>query len=103
MFRFVQASDNGANAQLVHDVHVSAGADEQIDHVDVIPVRRPVQRGRAIGLPGVDVDALLDERQRGFGVAVLHGFDQAVIRRRPKGWRRTAAAPATRARGWTRS
>jgi hypothetical protein len=40
---------------------VGAGAQESLDHRAVVLVGSPMKRRRAIALPGVDVDALLEE------------------------------------------
>ena len=40
-----------------------------------------MQRGGAIALRSVDVDALLQQRTRGFDVSLPNGVDQVVSRR----------------------
>ena len=48
---------------VVPRVHVRAGPNQARERVRLVPVRRPVQRCRPVGLPGVDVRTLGDERR----------------------------------------
>ena len=42
-------------AEIVRRVHLGAGANQQVGALDIVAVARPVQRGRAVRLGGVDV------------------------------------------------
>ena len=86
-----RAGDNGRlrhrrRAVVVLDVDLCAGADQPRDEIEVVALHGPMQRRRAIGFGGVDVDTLGDERQRRLAIAGLDGFDE----------RRAAGAPAAR-------
>ena len=43
-----------------------ARADQQIGDREIVDMRSPMERGRAIALRSIDIDALLDERAHGW-------------------------------------
>ena len=50
-FALVHASDNGVVAKIVGRVDVRAGANQQIGGLEIVPVRGPEQRRRAVDAP----------------------------------------------------
>ncbi len=48
-------------------------------HLDVVPVRRPVEDARAVRLDGLDVGALIEERPDGGAVLALDRVDQPQV------------------------
>ncbi len=57
-------------------LHVGAGGDQRVGHRHVIALRRPVKRGRAVGVGRVDVHLLRDKRADGGRIAALRGVDE---------------------------
>ena len=68
-------------AEVVGGVRARAGADQQIGDGEVVAMRRPMKRRRAVALRRIHVDALLQQRAHRFDVAVLHRLDQPRISR----------------------
>ena len=56
-----------------------AGANQQVGDGEIVDMRRPMKRGRAITLRRIHVDALLDERSHGRSVLAANRLDQARI------------------------
>jgi hypothetical protein len=52
-------------------LHVGAGIEEHAGHLGVAVAGRPVQRGHPVGLRGVDVAGLLQQRAHGLAIALL--------------------------------
>jgi hypothetical protein len=57
-------------------LEVGAGVEQHLRELDVALLRRPVQRGHAVGLRGVDVGAVLEERAHRITVAVHRRVDE---------------------------
>ena len=55
------------------------GADQQIGDGEIVDMRGPVERGRAIALRRIDIDALLDERAHRRDVLTAYGLDEAHV------------------------
>ena len=55
---------------------VGAGAEQQLDELQVVPLRGPVESGEAVRLGGVDVDLLFEEGADRLDVLLLDGVDQ---------------------------
>ena len=82
------------HAVAIRRLDVCSGADQQVHQFRIISVRRPVEGGRAVGLRGIHVDALLQQGANGRLVRRLDGVDQRARLRRPRQqWQATAAAP----------
>ena len=56
--------------------------DQCLDRVEVVPMRRPLQRSRTVHVGGVDVGALFDQCLGGRRVLMLHRDDDACVRLR---------------------
>ena len=85
--------DEGRYAVAVGGFGVRSRPEQKLRRLDVAPVRRPVQRRRAVGLGGVDVGLALQQGADGVGVRRLRGVDQRQVparggRRRQAGDRR---------------
>ena len=65
--------------KVVRRIDVGAGADEQIGGFEIVPVRGPQQRGRAVVRPHVDVDALLHQQTDRLLVFVAGRVDEPQI------------------------
>ena len=63
----------------VGGVHLRAGGDEEIGALEVVAIDGPVQRGRAVGLRGVDVGVLLEQRAQRGSVALHHGVGDITL------------------------
>ncbi len=75
-------------------VDPGAGAQQQACRLDVALVGRPVQRGGAVRLRGVDIGLLPEERPDGDRVGRLGGLDQGQIDRRSSSGSRAEAGRA---------
>ena len=72
------------DAEIGGRVHLGAGANQQIGAFEVVVITGPMQRRGAIGIGGVDVRLLLEQRAQSSLVAALGGVHQrrtADIRR----------------------
>ena len=56
-----------------------AGAEEQFDELEVVPLRRPVERGETVRFGRVDVDLLCQQGVDRLHVLLLDGLDQWMI------------------------
>ena len=75
------------DAVAVRRSHVGAGREQPVDEIEIIVIRRPVQRRHAVRLRAFDVDRLLEQLPDGGAIAPLHGISE----RRPV---RSAAGPS---------
>ena len=64
VLRLAHATHNGVAPSALARVHVRAGLGQPVDRAEIVPVRRPVQRRRAVALRGVGVDAAVQEKCR---------------------------------------
>ena len=55
--RFVHARCNGVDAQVVGDARARPGTDQQVGDGEVVTMRGPMERGRAVALRRVDIDS----------------------------------------------
>ena len=83
-----------SGAVAVGRIHVGAGPHEQARRLHVVPVHRPVQRGRAVGRRRVDVGPLLDERPQARAVALLGRLRHRRVAPVPRDAARDAASDA---------
>ena len=82
-------------AVIVGRVDVAAGADEKVDGLDVVPVRRPLERGRPVALGHADICLRPHQRAERRPVLLLGRRDDATIRfGRPASGGHNAAAPS---------
>ena len=58
------------HAEVVRHLHIGAGRNQQIGRVHVVPIGRPMQRGRAVGLRGVHSGPLFQQRLDGGRVSI---------------------------------
>ena len=68
------------DAEIVGRVHVGPGADQQIRELDLVPVGGPVQRRRAVTLPGGDVGAAIDQRAHHAPLGVAGRIGERLVR-----------------------
>ena len=74
-----------SDPEIVGDVRARASPDQQIGDREVVAMRRPMERGRAIALRRVHVDSCRPPLQQGahrFNISVLDGLDEPQIRGR---------------------
>ena len=64
------------NPQFVGRVHVGAGRNQHLRHLQVVAVRRPVKRRGAVRLGGVDRRSRFHQRTHGGGILVAGGLDE---------------------------
>ena len=78
-FAFSHARIERGHAVVVGRVDLGAGAQQPVDRVQVVPVRRPQQRRDAVGPRRVDIDAFFQQRPHGVLIALRDGVDQPEV------------------------
>ena len=69
----------GRHAQVVRHIGIRSGTKQQIGGLEIVPVRRPHERGRAVGRSSVDVDLLVQQRTDGTLITMSGRIDQPRI------------------------
>ena len=75
----VHASDSGGRPKIVGHVDVCTRPDEQIGGIEIVPVRGPEQRGRAVVRPHVHVGALLQQCTNCLLIVLSRRFDETQV------------------------
>ena len=62
-------------------LRVGASGDQQVGNLEIVPLRRPVQGSRTVGLGGIHVNVLREQRPDGFHIVVFYGIDEPQFSR----------------------
>ena len=75
----MHARDKRGHAQIVRHIGIRSGTKQEIGGLEIVPVRRPHERGRAVGRSYVDVDLLIQQRTDGTLITMSGRLDQPRI------------------------
>ena len=69
----------GCDAVIVGRVRIGAGRDQPADQGQIVVMRSPVKRGRAVRLGSVDLYLAREQRVDGAGIPPLHGVGEPMV------------------------